>query len=127
MGRMEFLESNDDLFFSCGEDFIPIRFFTKLSLGSFPDIKAARKLSVGSVPKELKISILGPGGVGKSALTLQFVRDYFVEIWDATIEDSYTKTIIMNDEKVVLNILDTAGQDDFYELRPSWMRRDVLV
>jgi len=35
----------------------------------------------------LKIVVLGSGGVGKSALTVQFVQGIFVEQYDPTIED----------------------------------------
>ncbi|ELK28580.1 Ras-related protein R-Ras, partial [Myotis davidii] len=35
--------------------------------------------------------VVGGGGVGKSALTIQFIQSYFVSDYDPTIEDSYTK------------------------------------
>lgn len=57
------------------------------------------------------MSVLGSGGVGKSALTLRFVRDYFVKDWDPTIEDAYRKAITVDDGLCMLEILDTAGQD----------------
>lgn len=57
------------------------------------------------------LSVLGSGGVGKSALTLRFVRDYFVKDWDPTIEDAYRKAITVDDNLCMLEILDTAGQD----------------
>lgn len=34
----------------------------------------------------IKLAVLGAGGVGKSALTLRYVRDFFVTDWDPTIE-----------------------------------------
>jgi len=36
--------------------------------------------------KEYKVVVLGPGGVGKSALTVQFCHLKFVEKYDPTIE-----------------------------------------
>ena len=41
--------------------------------------------------KRFKVVILGAGGVGKSALTVQFMQGEFLEVYDPTIEDSYTK------------------------------------
>jgi len=43
--------------------------------------------------KDYKIVVLGSGGVGKSALTVQFVQNIFVEKYDPTIEDSYRKQV----------------------------------
>ena len=36
--------------------------------------------------KEYKVVVLGPGGVGKSALTVQLCHSKFVEKYDPTIE-----------------------------------------
>uniref|UniRef100_A0A8D2DJY0 Ras-related protein Rap-1A n=1 Tax=Sciurus vulgaris TaxID=55149 RepID=A0A8D2DJY0_SCIVU len=40
---------------------------------------------------EYKLVILGAGGMGKSALTVQFVQGIFLEKHDPSIEDSYRK------------------------------------
>ncbi|KAF8577748.1 ras-domain-containing protein [Ramaria rubella] len=46
---------------------------------------------------EYTIVVLGDGGVGKSAITVQFTMSTFVETYDPTIEDSYRKQIIVPD------------------------------
>ena len=46
--------------------------------------------------QEYKLVVLGTGGVGKSALTVQFVQNIFVERYDPTIEDSYRKQVCQN-------------------------------
>jgi hypothetical protein len=61
--------------------------------------------------EKVTMSVLGTGGVGKSALTLRFTRDHFVEEWDPTIEDAYRKTLDVDDSLCTIEILDTAGQD----------------
>lgn len=43
--------------------------------------------------REFKVVVLGSGGVGKSALTVQFVSNKFVLRYDPTIEDFYRKEI----------------------------------
>lgn len=42
---------------------------------------------------EFKLAVIGDGGVGKSAITVQFVQNVFVDEYDPTIEDSYRKQI----------------------------------
>jgi len=45
--------------------------------------------------KEFKVVVLGSGGVGKSALTVQFVTGTFAEKYDPTIEDFYRQELIL--------------------------------
>lgn len=65
---------------------------------------------------------MGDGGTGKTATTIQFVANHFVEMYDPTIEDSYKRQIVVDDHSFCVDILDTAGQDDFSPLRDSWIR-----
>ena len=57
--------------------------------------------------KDYKIVVLGSGGVGKSALTVQFVQNIFVEKYDPTIEDSYRKQVEVDGTQVINRTLAT--------------------
>jgi len=67
--------------------------------------------------------VVGGGGVGKSALTIQFSQNHFVDEYDPTIErmyrvshtppDSYRKQCMIDNEMVLLDVLDTAGQEEY--------------
>lgn len=75
--------------------------------------------------KEYKFIVLGSGGVGKSAITVQFVSGQFVSqvrsLWtvlcnahlhhqyNPTIEESFTKLLEVDGTPCRLEILDTAG------------------
>merc|ERR1711862_618033 len=71
---------------------------------------------------EYKIVVLGSGGVGKSALTVQFVQGIFVEKYDPTIEDSYRKQVEVDGQQCMLEILDTAGTEQFTAMRDLYMK-----
>eukprot|EP00300_Choanocystis_sp_HF-7_P039399 c5795_g1_i1.p1 GENE.c5795_g1_i1~~c5795_g1_i1.p1 ORF type:complete len:297 (+),score=70.57 c5795_g1_i1:68-892(+) len=71
--------------------------------------------------EDYKVAVLGGGGVGKSCLTMRYTRSTFVEQYDPTIEDSYRKVIEIQNHPVTLDILDTAGQEDFVVLRRQWV------
>ncbi|KAH8877795.1 Ras-related protein M-Ras [Schistosoma japonicum] len=70
-----------------------------------------------------KIVILGDGGVGKSALTIQYFQRLFLEEHDPTIEDSYIQNQQIDNEWCVLDVLDTAGQEEFSAMREQYMRK----
>ncbi|XP_059140023.1 ras-related protein R-Ras2-like [Physella acuta] len=75
-----------------------------------------------SFSQSYKLVVVGGGGVGKSALTIQFIQSYFVTDYDPTIEDSYTKQCVIDEHVARLDILDTAGQEEFSAMREQYMR-----
>ncbi|KAG2354424.1 small GTPase superfamily [Suillus spraguei] len=67
-----------------------------------------------------RVCVLGDGGVGKTTLALQFTMNYFT--YDPTIEDSYRRQLIVDNKMCLLDIIDTAGQEEYAVLRDQWVR-----
>ncbi|XP_056157574.1 ras-related protein Rap-2a-like isoform X2 [Lampris incognitus] len=83
--------------------------------------------------REYKVVVLGSGGVGKSALTVQFVTGTFIEKYDPTIEDFYRKEIeqfasmrdlyIRNGQGFIL-VYSLVNQQSFQDIKPM---RDQII
>ncbi|XP_033103947.1 circularly permutated Ras protein 1-like [Anneissia japonica] len=74
--------------------------FLETSAKTNENIQEAFQTLIRETPRtgvEYKVVILGDGGVGKSACTLRFCCDSFVEDYDPTIEDSFQKQIKVAD------------------------------
>eukprot|EP01083_Nonionella_stella_P022727 62807_1 len=69
-----------------------------------------------------KITILGAGAVGKSAITVRMFANEFQQEYDPTIEANYTCTIQVDGKKETVDILYTAGQEQFAALQHNWIR-----
>ena len=74
-----------------------------------------------NTPINIKLAILGKTLVGKSALTYRFICDKFPTEHDTTVEDQYRINITIDDKKCDLEILDTAGQDDYQTMLDTWI------
>lgn len=70
---------------------------------------------------ELKLAVLGQTLVGKSALTYRFISDKFPTEHDTTIEDQYKINTTIDEHNCRLEILDTAGQDDYQSMLDTWI------
>jgi small GTP-binding protein len=46
----------------------------------------------------------------------------FIDEYDPTIEDSYRKQVVVDGETCLLDILDTAGQEEYSAMRDQYMR-----
>ncbi|KAK0208492.1 ras protein [Desarmillaria ectypa] len=78
-----------------------------------------------------RVAVLGDGGVGKTALAVQFTLNCFVEVclmatgpdtYDPTIEDAYRKQLIVDNRMCFVEVIDTAGQEEYATLRDQWVR-----
>ncbi|TEY34621.1 hypothetical protein BOTCAL_0620g00010 [Botryotinia calthae] len=87
--------------------------------------------------REYKLVVVGGGGVGKSCLTIQLIQSHFVDEYDPTIEGkdiafifsnlmiachSYRKQCVIDEEVALLDVLDTAGQEEYSAMREQYMR-----
>ncbi|KAJ3114899.1 Ras GTPase ras2 [Physocladia obscura] len=64
-----------------------------------------------------RVVVLGDGSVGKTAFVFFDIQKY-----DPTIEDSYRKQVVIDNEPCILEVLDTAGQEEYTALRDQWIR-----
>merc|ERR1712129_691730 len=73
------------------------------------------------------IMMFGAGNVGKSALTIRFVTDQFLEEYDPTIEDNYRKTVCVDSNEILFDILDAAGREEFSSMHDYWIERAHII
>ncbi|KAG0714503.1 GTP-binding protein Rheb [Chionoecetes opilio] len=64
-------------------------------------------------PKTRKVAVMGYRSVGKSSLCIQFVDGQFVDSYDPTIENTFTKKLKVKGQEYGLELVDTAGQDEY--------------
>ena len=76
----------------------------------------------GTKNRDYQIVVIGPGAVGKSALTIQFIQNQFMEYWDPTIQDNYRKHVVLDGKQCWLDITDTAGQEEYDTLQDQFIR-----
>lgn len=78
---------------------------------------------LGAEPSDLEeLVVVGSGGVGKSCLTVRFLKDEFTSDYDPTIEENYRKNIVVDNSSCTVNIIDTAGQHEYTALRDQHLK-----
>jgi len=84
----------------------------------------ARIAARNSVNHNYYLVVMGGGGVGKSALVMRFIEDRFdSDYYDCGIEDVLRKQATIDEEICMIDITDTAGQEEFACLREHEIRR----
>ncbi|EGF78717.1 hypothetical protein BATDEDRAFT_13091 [Batrachochytrium dendrobatidis JAM81] len=66
--------------------------------------------------------VVGSGGVGKSCLTVRFLKDEFTNEYDPTIEENYRKNVTVDKSVCTAYIIDTAGQHEYKALRDQHLK-----
>ncbi|KAG0676264.1 Ras GTPase [Pichia californica] len=72
--------------------------------------------------QEFRLVVVGPPVVGKSALTIRLTQSEFANEYDPTIEDSYRYYCTIDGIPASLDILDTAGQEEYSSMRDLYMK-----
>ncbi|KAM5377491.1 hypothetical protein ACJZ2D_004860 [Fusarium nematophilum] len=91
-----------------------------------PGLGRNRDKSAVKLP-EHKVVILGDEGVGKTALVIQFCLQHFAETYRPIIEYSYRKSAPVDEVTCILDILDTAGKEEYTHLRDQWITKGEAI
>ncbi|XP_030070818.1 rho-related GTP-binding protein RhoJ [Microcaecilia unicolor] len=84
--------------------------------------------SGNNVKKMLKCVVVGDGAVGKTCLLMSYANDAFPEEYIPTVFDHYAVTVTVGGKQHLLGLYDTAGQEDYNQLRPlSYPNTDVFL
>ena len=78
---------------------------------------------------EVKLIFIGESGVGKTSLIKQFIDKYFIDKKLTTIgHDILQKEIYLSkDKKIILNIWDTCGQEQFRTINQLFLKNAKIV
>ena len=77
---------------------------------------------------EIKVTIIGSPGVGKTCIIKNYVNGVFNQINTSTSGvDYYKKVVYIDNKKILLNIWDTAGQEKFYSMAQYFYRNSFII
>jgi len=83
--------------------------------------KTEPRSSLDGIPLQ-QVCMLGTGGVGLTAIIRQFLfKELFLK-YDPTVEDMYFGQVIVNGERRNLELMDTAGQEEYSALRDQYIK-----
>lgn len=72
---------------------------------------------------KFKITLFGPGGVGKTSLLLRYIKDYFSDDLKKTIGSNFLiKDVELEGKSIRLLLWDIGGQPQFHKLRTIYFK-----
>ncbi|CAK8675211.1 unnamed protein product [Clavelina lepadiformis] len=80
------------------------------------------------IMQTIKCVTVGDGTVGKTCLLISYSAGAFPTEYVPTVFDNYAANVIIDGKRVTLNLLDTAGSEDYNRLRPlAYPQTDVFL
>ncbi|KAJ6226053.1 protein racg [Anaeramoeba flamelloides] len=77
---------------------------------------------------EVKIVAVGDGAVGKTCALMSFAKNEFPKRYVPTVFDNFSTNVTVDDNPILLTLWDTAGQEDYDQLRPlSYPGTDIFL
>lgn len=79
-------------------------------------------------PHVINCVLVGDGSVGKTCMLISYTSDKFPTEYVPTIFENYSSQVSVDNKKITLSLWDTAGQEDYGELRQlSYPQAHVFI
>ena len=76
----------------------------------------------------IKLILLGDSGVGKTAIIQRYHEDKFNPSLNSTTGANFlAKELIINDQKIILELWDTAGQEEYRSLTKVFIKNTKII